>query len=50
MGRAKETSMGYADFYRRSIDEPDEFWAEQARLVDWRSAPQQVCDNSKPPF
>ncbi|MBI5277892.1 MAG: propionate--CoA ligase [Burkholderiales bacterium] len=42
--------MGYADFHRRSIEERDAFWAEQARLVDWQAPPRQVCDNSSPPF
>ena len=40
----------YADFHRRSIDERDAFWAEQARLIDWQAPPQQVCDYSNPPF
>lgn len=40
----------YADFYRRSIEERDAFWAEQARLIDWHTPPQQVCDDSHPPF
>ena len=42
--------VAYADFYRRSIDERDAFWAEQARLIDWATAPQQICDYSNPPF
>src|SRR5674476_841818 len=40
----------YADFFRRSIDDRDAFWAEQARLVDWKTPPQQICDYSNPPF
>ena len=40
----------YADFHRRSIQDRDGFWSEQAQLVDWKSAPQQVCDYSNPPF
>ncbi|MEW6464911.1 MAG: propionate--CoA ligase [Pseudomonadota bacterium] len=40
----------FADFHRRSIDDRDAFWAEQARLVDWHTPPQQVCDYSNPPF
>ena len=40
----------YADFYRRSITHRDEFWGEQSQLVDWNTAPQQVCDYSNPPF
>jgi propionyl-CoA synthetase len=41
---------GYADFYRRSIDDRDGFWSEQAGMIDWRSQPTQVCDYSRPPF
>ncbi len=40
----------YAEFYRRSIEERDAFWSEQARLVDWQQPPQQICDYSAPPF
>ena len=40
----------YTDFYRRSIEDRDGFWAEQAQLVDWHTPPKQVCDYSNPPF
>ncbi len=40
----------YSDFHRRSIDQRDEFWSEQAQLVDWQTPPQTICDYSKPPF
>lgn len=40
----------YADFHQRSIEDRDGFWAEQSQLVDWHTAPQQVCDYSNPPF
>ncbi len=40
----------YADFYRRSIDDRDAFWSEQAALIDWNTPPQQICDYSNPPF
>jgi len=40
----------YADFHRRSIQDRDGFWAEQAKLVDWQTPPQQICDYSNPPF
>ena len=40
----------YADFYRRSIDDRDGFWAEQAQRIDWQTPPQQICDYSNPPF
>ena len=40
----------FADFYRRSIEDRDAFWAEQARLVEWQTPPRTICDYSKPPF
>ncbi len=40
----------YAEFHRRSIEDRDAFWAEQARLIDWQTPPQTICDYSKPPF
>jgi propionyl-CoA synthetase len=42
--------MDYASFYRRSIDDRDAFWAEQAQLIDWHRPFDQVCDYSNPPF
>ena len=42
--------MGYAEFHRRSLEDRDAFWAEQARRIDWQVPPQQVCDASRPPF
>jgi propionyl-CoA synthetase len=42
--------MNYADFYRQSIDDPQAFWGEQARLIDWHLPFSQVLDYSKPPF
>jgi propionyl-CoA synthetase len=40
----------FAEFHRRSIEQPDAFWAEQAKLVDWQTPPKQICDYSRPPF
>ena len=40
----------YAEFHRRSLEDRDAFWGEQARLVDWKTQPQQVCDYTNPPF
>ncbi|MBT2321444.1 propionate--CoA ligase [Variovorax paradoxus] len=40
----------YAEFYRQSIDAPEAFWAEQAKLIDWKTPPQQILDASNPPF
>ncbi|HSI50468.1 MAG TPA: propionate--CoA ligase [Ideonella sp.] len=40
----------YTDFYRRSLDERDGFWAEQAALIDWQRPFDQVCDAADPRF
>ncbi|MBC7617679.1 MAG: AMP-binding protein, partial [Candidatus Saccharibacteria bacterium] len=40
----------YKAFHRRSIEDRDAFWAEQATLIDWHTPPQQICDYSNPPF
>jgi propionyl-CoA synthetase len=44
------TPQHYADFHRRSIDERDAFWAEQAQLVDWKKPFDRVCNYDNPPF
>ena len=42
--------MGYEETYRRSIDRPEEFWAEEARAIHWHKPPQRILDYSNPPF
>ncbi len=44
------TPVSYADFYRQSIDQPDAFWAEQAKLIDWFKPFERVCNYDNPPF
>ena len=40
----------YLDAYRRSLTDPDGFWADAAAMVDWDRAPGAVLDRSRPPF
>ena len=40
----------YKEFHQYSIEKPNEFWTEQAQLIDWKEPFTQVCDYSKPPF
>ena len=40
----------YQAFHRRSIEQPEAFWAEQAQAIHWHKPPQQVLDYSRPPF
>jgi propionyl-CoA synthetase len=42
--------MDYAAFYRRSLEDRDAFWREQAARIDWERPFEQVCDYSNPPF
>ena len=34
----------FDDFHSLSINDRDAFWAEQAKLIDWKDAPRQICD------
>jgi propionyl-CoA synthetase len=40
----------YAAFHRRSIEDRDGFWREQAELIDWQTSFGQVSVYDKPPF
>jgi propionyl-CoA synthetase len=37
-------------FYRRSIEQPEAFWSEQAQLIDWHRPFDRVLDYDRPPF
>ena len=40
----------YQEFHRRSIEDRDGFWAEQARRIEWQTPPQRICNFDQPPF
>ncbi len=42
--------VSFSDFYRRSIEDRDAFWSEQAGSIEWQARPQQICDYGNPPF
>ena len=42
--------MKYAEFYQRSIVTPEQFWQDEAALIDWETPSAQVLDFSTPPF
>lgn len=42
--------MSYDALYRRSIDDRDDFWREQADRIEWQRPFDTVCDHSQPPF
>jgi propionyl-CoA synthetase len=40
----------YESVYRRSLEQPEEFWAEAAQAIDWDEPPARVLDDSRAPF
>jgi propionyl-CoA synthetase len=40
----------YAQAFRRSIDDPEGFWGEAVKGIDWYRQPTVVLDKSNPPF
>ncbi|HUG99241.1 MAG TPA: propionyl-CoA synthetase [Gammaproteobacteria bacterium] len=47
---ARETTMGYDETYRKSIEEPEAFWAEAAGAIHWDKKWDKVLDDSKAPL
>lgn len=45
-----EATVGYEETYRRSIEQPEAFWAEEARAIHWHKPPEKILDYSNPPF
>ena len=41
---------GLEETYRRSLEEPEAFWAEAAAAIDWDEHWQRVLDDSRAPF
>ncbi|HNM96341.1 MAG TPA: acetate--CoA ligase [Marmoricola sp.] len=39
-----------ADWYAKAAADPEAFWAEQAKRIEWGAQPTQVLDWSNPPF
>ncbi|UKD52259.1 propionyl-CoA synthetase [Amycolatopsis sp. FU40] len=40
----------YTETYRRSLDDPERFWLEAARAIDWTQRPTRALDSSAAPF
>jgi len=43
-------SNAYEEAYRKSMDDPEGFWGEAAREIDWYKESDQVLDQSNSPF
>ncbi|MGJ7901909.1 propionate--CoA ligase [Lysobacter sp. 1R34A] len=46
----RDEAESYQAFHRRSIEQPEAFWAEQAQAIHWHKPPQRILDYSRPPF
>ncbi len=40
----------YADVYAHSLSDPEGFWRDAAREIDWETPPSTILDNRRPPF
>ncbi|HUQ75491.1 MAG TPA: propionate--CoA ligase [Burkholderiales bacterium] len=40
----------YREFHRRSIDDRESFWRDEAALIHWQTPFRQVLDYARPPF
>src|SRR5918998_6325477 len=40
----------YREFHRRSLENPEDFWTEQAQAIDWHKPFDKVLDYENPPF
>ena len=43
------TAEDYQALYRRSLSDPDGFWREQSRRIDWERAPERIANWSFDP-
>ena len=42
--------QNYKEFYKKSMEDRDGFWREQARLITWKKDFDSVLDYKNPPF
>jgi propionyl-CoA synthetase len=42
--------VSYSAFYQRSLSDPDGFWGEAAKGIDWDRRWDRVLDDARPPF
>jgi propionyl-CoA synthetase len=47
---ATMSNGAYAAAYEQSISDPNAFWGEAAKAVEWLTPPATVLDDSRPPF
>ncbi|MGN6702765.1 MAG: propionate--CoA ligase [Burkholderiaceae bacterium] len=48
--QVQQQQGSYDAFHRRSVEEPEAFWREQAARIDWQTPFEKVLDYANPPF
>ena len=48
--RTPPPAEGYAEVYRRSVQDPEGFWLDAARAVDWVREPTTALDDTAAPL
>ncbi|WP_129659408.1 propionyl-CoA synthetase [Rothia uropygialis] len=43
-------SATYREIFERSVEQPEEFWLEAAKGIDWVTAPTRALEESRPPI
>ncbi|WP_250162567.1 AMP-binding protein [Psychrobacter sp. WY6] len=47
---SSNTTQTFAEIYHSSIENKEQFWAEQAKRIYWHKEPEQILDDSNLPF
>ncbi|MCB1762987.1 MAG: propionyl-CoA synthetase [Gammaproteobacteria bacterium] len=50
LNHGNKTTMSYQDVYTRSMEDPEGFWAEAAKDIDWYKPAEKILDDSNIPF
>lgn len=50
MSAVERAKGSYAEAFRRSVEQPEQFWLEAAEAVDWDVAPTRALDSSSAPM
>ncbi|MFC4603444.1 propionyl-CoA synthetase [Rhodococcus kronopolitis] len=50
MSAVERAGGSYAEAFRRSVEQPEQFWLEAAAAVDWDVAPTRALDSSSAPM
>ena len=50
LSRCFSKSSLYDETFRRSIEEPEDFWTQAAEQLVWHKKWDKILDNSNPPF